>query len=143
MKPLLLPALLAFFAASCLSAADAPVPAPPTEVQFFDHTKTAEGFSKGSTMLANTAYRISTYRRVTPGVVEIHELDTDILYVVEGTPVDPKPSAPHEIRAPSVNGGTARQLTKGDLIIVPNGTPHWFKEVKGEFHYLGIKVTKQ
>lgn len=149
MKPL--PALIALIIASVAFAADTPLSPPSKEVQYFDHNKTTEGFAKGSSMLANTAYKVSTYRRVTGGAVEIHELDTDILYVVKGsatfvtggTPVNPKPSGPHETRAPSVNGGDSHSLTVGDLIVVPHGTPHWFKEVKGEIQYLGIKVTRQ
>ena len=42
-----------------------------------------------------------------------------------------------------VTGSMRPAYSPGDLIIVPNGTPHWFKEVKGEIQYLGIKVTKQ
>jgi len=33
-----------------------------------------------------------------------------------------------------------RQLSKGEVIIVPSNTPHWFKEVNGEFLYYTIKV---
>jgi quercetin dioxygenase-like cupin family protein len=31
-------------------------------------------------------------------------------------------------------------LTRGEVIIVPNNTPHWFKEVGGAFLYYTIKV---
>ena len=38
------------------------------------------------------------------------------------------------------DGIQARTLTKGDVIIVPNGTPHWFKEVSGPVLYYVVKV---
>ncbi|MBV8165318.1 MAG: hypothetical protein JO021_00905, partial [Alphaproteobacteria bacterium] len=49
-------------------------------------------------------------------------------------------TAPTEIRAKSATGGDARQLAKGDVIIIPKGTPHWFKQVSGTFDYLTVKV---
>ena len=36
---------------------------------------------------------------------------------------------PNEIRGTSITGGDIRRIAKGDVIIVPNGTPHWFKDV--------------
>jgi glc operon protein GlcG len=36
--------------------------------------------------------------------------------------------------------GESRVITKGDLIVVPNGTPHWFKEVNGPINYYVVKV---
>lgn len=31
-------------------------------------------------------------------------------------------------------------ITKGDVVVIPNGTPHWFKEVKAPFLYYVVKV---
>ena len=31
-----------------------------------------------------------------------------------------------QIRATSVQGGEPHHLTKGDVITIPAGTPHWF-----------------
>jgi quercetin dioxygenase-like cupin family protein len=54
--------------------------------------------------------------------------------------VDAKEIAPNEIRGSRIDGGETRQLSRGDVIIVPNNTPHWFKEVGGAFLYYTIKV---
>ena len=37
-------------------------------------------------------------------------------------------------------GGETRTITKGDLIVVPHGTAHWFKELKGPLNYYVVKV---
>lgn len=82
-------------------------------------------------------------------MAEIHERDTDIVYVLDGTAtfvtggtmVDGKTTGPDEIRGKSINGGETRKLLKGDVVIVPNGTPHWFREVGGTFLYYVVKVT--
>lgn len=93
-------------------------------------------------------YQISAGRRETPGTAEIHGKDTDIFYVLDGTAtivtggtlVDEKTTAPDEIRGSSIKDGSATKLSKGELIVIPHGTPHWIKEVQGTFQYLVVKV---
>ena len=119
-------------------------------VLFFDSNQVSASFSKGAVLLdgTNRNYMVNTSRRNTPGQVEIHRLDTDIIYVVEGTAtfvtggtaIEPKEIESNEIRGSRIDGGETRQLSKGDVIIVPNNTPHWFKEVGGTFLYYTIKV---
>ena len=45
-----------------------------------------------------------------------------------------------ELRGSSISGGEAHQLKKGDVIIVPVGVPHWFKEVSNPFLYYVVKA---
>ena len=81
-------------------------------------------------------------------MVEVHTKDTDILYVLKGsatvvtggTMVDGKPIAADEIRGRETTGGESRRLVPGDAMIIPNGVPHWFREVEGPFLYYVIKV---
>ncbi|HEX9425880.1 MAG TPA: heme-binding protein [Pyrinomonadaceae bacterium] len=127
-----------------------PMPMKVSPVLFFDKTQVSASFSKGAVLLdgANRNYMVHTSRRDQPGLAEIHTLDTDIIYVMEGTAtfvtggtaVEAKEIAPNEIRGARIDGGETRQLSKGDVIIVPNNTPHWFKEVGGAFLYYTIKV---
>ena len=131
------------------NAAEGPS-APPTEVVFFDHAKVDDAFAKSLPLLLTTRYKVQTGRRVMPGQVEVHANDTDIFYVTEGTAtlttggsaVDPKTTAPGEVRAEKISGGTKRKLTKGDVIVIPAGIAHQFTEVSGTFLYFVIKVTK-
>lgn len=119
-------------------------------VLFFDKSQVSASFSKGAVLLdgTNRNYMVHTSRRDQPGLAEIHTLDTDIIYVMEGTAtfvtggtaIETKEVSPNEIRGMRIDGGETRQLSKGDVIIVPNNTPHWFKEVGGAFLYYTIKV---
>ena len=121
-----------------------------TPVRFFDAKQVHTSFSTGAALLDENDrnYMVHTSRRDKPGLAEVHKLDTDIIYVMEGTAtlvtggttLDAKEIAPNEIRASRIEGGTTRQLSKGEVIVVPNNTPHWFKEVNGEFLYYTIKV---
>jgi quercetin dioxygenase-like cupin family protein len=54
--------------------------------------------------------------------------------------VDGKTVAAGEIRGVDVTGGETRQIATGDVIIVPAGTPHWFKEVPGPLTYYVVKA---
>jgi uncharacterized protein GlcG (DUF336 family)/mannose-6-phosphate isomerase-like protein (cupin superfamily) len=125
-------------------------PANKPPVLFFDTDKVSASFSTGAALLDGNDrnYMVHTSRRDKPGLAEIHTLDTDIIYVMQGTAtivtggtaVDAKEIAPNEIRGSRIEGGLTRQLSKGQVIIVPNNTAHWFKEVNGEFLYYTIKV---
>jgi uncharacterized protein GlcG (DUF336 family)/mannose-6-phosphate isomerase-like protein (cupin superfamily) len=126
------------------------MPANNTPVLFFDAKQVSTSFSTGAVLLdgSDRHYMVHTSRRDKPGLAEIHALDTDIIYVLEGkatvvtggTAVGAKEIAPNEVRGSRIEGGITRQLSKGEVIIVPNNTPHWFKEVNGEFLYYTIKV---
>lgn len=119
-------------------------------VLFFNNNQVSASFSKGAVLLdgTNRNYMVNTSRRDNPGLAEIHRLDTDIIYVVEGTAtlvtggtaIEPKEIESNEIRGSRIERGETRRLSKGDVIIIPNNTPHWFKEVGGTFLYYTIKV---
>jgi quercetin dioxygenase-like cupin family protein len=51
-----------------------------------------------------------------------------------------KTIAPGEIHGTDVKGGETRTISKGDVIIVTAGTPHWFKEVPGPLNYYVVKA---
>jgi len=120
-------------------------------VTFFDSQSVSDAFSKGAVLEDGSNgenYMVHASRREKSGMVEVHDLDTDIIYVIEGTatvvtggkPLESKQIAPNEFRGASVDGGETRDLKKGDVLIVPKGTPHWFKKVDGAFLYYVVKV---
>ncbi len=129
-------------------AADASEAAP-RKVTYFSKEKVAESFAKGAVLFdGSDKYMVHTSRRDKAGVAEVHTKDADIIYVQEGsatfvtrgTVVDPKPIAPDEIRGKEISGGETQTITKGDVIIVPAGTPHWFKEVPAPMMYYVVKA---
>ena len=123
----------------------------PTEtVHYFARDQVAASFAKGAVLLDGTGrtYMVHTSRRTTPGQAEIHTRDTDVIYVVDGSAtlvtggvaVGAKETEPDEVRGSAIEGGETRRITKGDVITVPAGTPHWFKDVKGPIAYYTVKV---
>ncbi len=125
-------------------------PALGADVTYFPAEKVSAAFAKGAVLFdgAGRNYMVHASRRDNAGQPEVHVKDTDIIYVLEGstsfvtggTLVGGKTTAPDEIRGTAVKDGDTRRLGKGDVIIVPNGTPHWFKEVNGPVLYYVVKV---
>jgi len=80
---------------------------------------------------------------------EVHDASDDVYYVLDGaakltlggTLQDPREATPGEWKSKTIVGGTTFQIKKGDLIIVPRGTPHQRTSIKGqEFSMILIKV---
>ena len=123
--------------------------APSPEISYFDRDTVTAAFAKGSVLFnEGRSYMVHASRREEPGMAEIHTKDADIIYVLDGTAtfvtggtaVDPATTAPDEIRGKRIEGGETRQLAKGDVLIVPAGIPHWFKEVSNPFLYYVVKA---
>lgn len=122
---------------------------PAGKVSYFPKEQVQEAFSKGAVLFDDSSkYMVHTSRRDKPGIAEVHEQDVDIIYVQEGsatfvtggTVADLKPTAPGELRGQEITGGETRTITKGDVLIVPAGTPHWFKEVPAPMTYYVVKA---
>ena len=121
----------------------------PASITYFPGVDVKAAFAKGSVLFdRGETYMVHASRREQPGMAEIHTKDADIVYVLEGSAtlitggnaVNVKPTAPDELRGERIDGGETRPLAKGDVIIVPAGVPHWFKEVSNPFLYYVVKA---
>jgi mannose-6-phosphate isomerase-like protein (cupin superfamily) len=106
-------------------------------------------FAKGSPLIEVEDYKIHASRRASePGLAEIHTRDTDIIYVLQGSAtlvtggraVAARSTGPEELRGSGIEGGESREIGPGDVVVVPNGTPHWFQQVVGPLLYYVVKV---
>jgi len=80
---------------------------------------------------------------------EVHDASDDVYYVLEGsaqltlggTLDNPQEATMGEWKSKKINGGTTFEIKKGDLIVVPRGTPHQRNSVPGkEFTMILIKI---
>jgi glc operon protein GlcG len=121
----------------------------PGAVEALASAEVTAAFAAGRPLLENGQFKIHASRREAAGMAEVHTRDTDIVYVLDGaatlvtggTVVDGKTTAMDEIRGAAISGGETRRLVKGDVVVVPNGVPHWFKQVNGPLLYYVVKVT--
>jgi glc operon protein GlcG len=125
--------------------------APVHPVSYFKSADVAAAFAKGAVLFDGDGgrnYMVHASHRDAPGMAELHELDADIIYVLNGTATfvtggtveNGTTTAPNEVRGSSIRGGDTRRIGKGDVIIVPKNTPHWFQDVKAPFDYYVVKV---
>lgn len=119
------------------------------DVVYIPAGEVAAAFAKGMPLIENSDFKVHASRREKPGMAEVHTEDTDIIYVLDGSAtfvtggsvVDGKTTAEGELRGASIKDGQTHTLRKGDVMIVPGGVPHWFKEINGPFLYYVVKVT--
>jgi len=79
---------------------------------------------------------------------ELHDASDDVYYVIEGSATlvlggkldAPKETEPGEWRSPRIIDGKTYEITKGDLVIVPRGTPHQRSTANKDFTMILIKI---
>jgi mannose-6-phosphate isomerase-like protein (cupin superfamily) len=119
-------------------------------VMYVGHDKVAQALAKGGDLVKAPDLTVLGSYRNAPGQVEVHDKETDVFYVVDGaatfvtggTMVGGKASGPGQVRGTDIQGGQVHHLTKGDVMVIPAGIPHWFKEVPASINYYVVKVLK-
>ena len=80
----------------------------------------------------------------------VHETEAEIFYVVEGGGTlttggklrDEKRLNPTNLTGTAIEGGTPRRIAKGDFILVPENTPHWFTKTEGTLVLMTVHVPR-
>jgi len=107
------------------------------------------GFATDATLVSNADFRVNASHRAGPGEAEVHVNDTDIFYVLKGraelivggTVSDSHAVSSTELRGSKIEGGEVKNIAQGDVVTIPRGIPHWFKQVSTPFTYYVIKST--
>jgi mannose-6-phosphate isomerase-like protein (cupin superfamily) len=144
MRFLLLLAVAAALLAGVLLAGD------PAPVTYVDNEKVSVALTKGGALAKGDDFTVSGARRTGPGQVEVHDKETDIFYIVDGEAtfvtggkmIGGKQTRANQWLGDDIQGGETHHLAKGDVITIPAGTPHWFKEVPKSINYYMVKVLK-
>jgi mannose-6-phosphate isomerase-like protein (cupin superfamily) len=141
------------------SAAAPPPPAPPAGAPGTYKTETdlmtvlkrsidSVGSNMATSNVANTdQYSINVVHRVVgagaiahPGWSEVHHvIDGGATFVTGGTIVRPPAGSPAGTVA-TIDGGLSKHVSKGDVVIIPENSPHWYKDVDaGGVTYLEVR----
>jgi mannose-6-phosphate isomerase-like protein (cupin superfamily) len=93
-------------------------------------------------------YRINIVRREAAGTAMAHASGpakgSEVHYIIDGAAtvvtggVLVRPSA-NGAGGVTIEGGESRRVAKGDVIFIPAGTPHWYKDVDGSVTYLEVR----
>jgi mannose-6-phosphate isomerase-like protein (cupin superfamily) len=77
--------------------------------------------------------------RASVGNAALHETEAELFYVIDGSAtlttggklVNGKRTDAANLNGSAIEGGTKRNVAKGDWILVPQNTPHWFSPING------------
>jgi len=84
----------------------------------------------------------------TGAAAELHDASDDVYYVLDGSATlvlggkldAPKETEPGEWRSPRIIDGKTIEINKGDLVIVPRGTPHQRSTANKNFTMILVKI---
>ena len=89
-------------------------------------------------------YRINVVHRSKPAGAIAHPGNTELHYIIDGsatvvtggTIVRP-PQGSNALA--SIEGGATKHVTKGDVVIIPENSAHWYKDIEGQITYLEVR----
>jgi mannose-6-phosphate isomerase-like protein (cupin superfamily) len=84
-------------------------------------------------------YNVSLEYRASVGPAAVHETEAEFFYVIDGAATlvtggklaGEKRSNAENLTGTGNDGGQSRHIAKGDFVMVPEGTPHWFSKIDG------------
>ncbi len=91
----------------------------------------------------NDHHRINIVRRTKGAGAVAHDGATELHHIIEGsgtlvtggTMVRPSGGR----GGATIENGVSRRVSKGDVIVVPSGMPHWYKDLDGTITYLEVR----
>jgi mannose-6-phosphate isomerase-like protein (cupin superfamily) len=120
-----------------------------SEIKTKDLVTKTEDLIGGEGLQIRVAIQYDAKKNV--ALAEVHDASDDVFYVLEGSAEltlggkleNPKETTSGEWRADKIIGGTTYTIKKGDLIVVPRGTPHQRINSRSKtFSLLLIKIFK-
>ena len=90
-------------------------------------------------LLQLAPYNVSLEYRASVGNAAVHETEAELFYVVDGSATlvtggkltAEKRTNAENLTGTGIEGGESRHVAKGDFVIVPDHTPHWFSKIDG------------
>lgn len=102
-----------------------------------------QAFGMTTSPIANTdQYRVNIVHRPKPASAIAHPGNTELHYIIEGAGTLVTGGTivrPAQGNQTTIEGGVTQHVKKGDVVIVPAGSPHWYKDVEGAITYLEVR----
>ena len=145
--------LLSSLAGAQQPAPQAVPPTDPTKAAFMSAADVAAALAKpGPVRVFNLApYSVGIEHRMPgPQPAAIHDHDAELFYVIDGAAtivtggklVNPTRPNPNNQSGTAIESGVAQALGKGDFVLVPEGVPHWFSEIKGSLTQIALHLPR-
>ena len=90
-------------------------------------------------MIQLAPYNVSLEYRAAVANAAVHETEAELFYVIDGSATlvtggkltNENRTNAANLSGSGIEGGVSRRVAKGDFLMVPEGTPHWFSALDG------------
>jgi len=94
-------------------------------------------------------YNASLEYRAAVGPAAVHEKEAEMFYVIDGSAtlvtggkLTSESRNGDNLTGTGIEGGSPRNVAKGDFIIVPENTAHWFSKIDGVIVLMSLHVPR-
>ena len=102
-------------------------------------------------LLKLAPYNVNLEYRASVGNAALHETEAELFYVIDGSATlvtggkltDEKRTNAENLTGTGIEGGETRHVAKGDFIMVPDHTPHWFSAIDGTVVLMSLHLPLQ
>ncbi len=113
----------------------------PDQANFAQPIVLSSGYS------ANLEYRVAGIN----ANASVHEGDAEMFLVIEGSGTvvtggklkEERRTNAANLSGTGIEGGKSQRITKGDMIMVPENTAHWFGDIDGALVLMSIHLPRQ
>jgi mannose-6-phosphate isomerase-like protein (cupin superfamily) len=96
------------------------------------------------------SYRANLEYRNAVGPASVHEKEAELFYVIDGSATvmtggsltEEKRTNADNRTGTGIKGGAPRRVAKGDFILVPENTAHWFSAIDGTVTLMSVHIPK-
>ena len=101
-------------------------------------------------MIRLDPYNVSLEYRAAVANAAVHETEAELFYVVDGSAMlvtggrlknETRTNAAN-LSGSGIEGGVSRHVSKGDFVMVPEGTPHWFSAIDGTVVLMSLHLPR-
>jgi mannose-6-phosphate isomerase-like protein (cupin superfamily) len=100
-------------------------------------------------LLALAPYGANLEYRAAVGPAAVHKKYAEFFYVVDGSAtlvtggkLANEKANGDNLSGTGIEGGSPRQVAKGDFVIVPENTPHWFSAINGNIALMSFRLPR-
>jgi mannose-6-phosphate isomerase-like protein (cupin superfamily) len=95
-------------------------------------------------------YNANLEYRAKVGPASIHEKEAEFFYVIDGSAtmvtggklMNESRTNAENLTGSGIENGTPRNVAKGDFIVVPENTPHWFSSINGSITLMSLHAPR-
>ena len=101
-------------------------------------------------ILSLAPYNANLEYRGSVGPAAVHEKEAEMFYVIDGGAtlvtggklVNESRTNADNLTGTAIEGGKSQTVAKGDFVIVPENTPHWFSAINGTVILMSLHVPR-